>query len=112
MGKFRNDGREKLSTGIPEEDTERQVQDGDAIDCDESQGSSMNDCYYPGELVVGKNFKSTIVWTDELDDAVDHLVNGEIATVISEATDSGWVKLLSPRGKQGFIHYTNLKLVM
>jgi len=47
-----------------------------------------------------------------LDDAVDHLVNGEIATVICEVTDTGWVKLLSPRGKQGLIHYTNLKLAM
>jgi hypothetical protein len=72
----------------------------------------MKTSYCPGELVIGRNFKSTIVWTDGLDDAVDHLVNGEIATVICEVTDTGWVKLLSPRGKQGLIHYTNLKLAM
>jgi hypothetical protein len=109
VGKFWNDGREKLPTGIPEEDTERQVQDGDAIDCDESQGSSMNYKYGPGMIAAAKNFRKTIIWDDALQGVIDYLYEGEIATVVCQETQNGWVQLLSPRGIKGYIHRTNLK---
>lgn len=96
-----------MPDGIPEEDTERQVQDSDSIDSDEPQRSRMR--YVPGELLVPRpvNKYGTAVWDHGMVDVVGHIPNGEFATALHE-DDYGWVRVVTCRGIVGIIHRTNL----
>lgn len=68
--------------------------------------------YTIGKLVTLHGVYNVILWTEELDNAIDHLLCSEVATILCEENSGGWVQLLNARGKIGYVHYISLKIIM
>lgn len=60
-----------------------------------------------GQFICVRGFVS--IWTGDLGNSCDSMVEGEIATVVDDEDEYGWVTVLSPRGSIGLIHSSNLK---
>ena len=68
--------------------------------------------YTTGKLVTLRGTYNIILWSNELDNAVDHLFYGEVATILCEENRNGWIQLLSARGVVGYVHYINVKVII
>ena len=60
-----------------------------------------------GELVCVMN--SISLWTADLSEACDTMIQGEVGMVLDIEDDYGWIVVMSPRGIVGLIHCSNLK---
>lgn len=66
----------------------------------------------PGDLItVGLRPFGTAVWEKNLDEVVDSMDENEIAVIIKEPNDHGWIQVVTCRGNVGFIHRNNLRPV-
>ena len=68
--------------------------------------------YTIGKLVTLHGVHNIILWTEELDNAIDHLLCSEVATILCAESKEGWIQLLSARGKVGYVHYINVKVII
>lgn len=60
-----------------------------------------------GELVCVTN--SISLWTADLSEACDAMIQGEVGMVLDVEDDYGWIVVMSPRGIVRLIHCSNLK---
>lgn len=98
-----------MSARISEEDPERQVQDGDTVDGDEPQGSSM---IRKGDLVAGQDDQITRVWGSDLTSTLDLIQQGDIALVVEASDRYGWTRVMTARGIAGLVHRNNLQRLL
>ena len=62
-----------------------------------------------GEMVQPKEgIYQTTVWKDDLNDEEDFLEPTDVATVCKSEDSYGWVHVITPRGKRGVVHRSNL----
>ena len=62
-----------------------------------------------GELVVPREPGcQTTVWKDDLNDEEDFLDPDDVATVCKSEDSYGWVYVITPRGKRGVVHRSNI----
>ena len=62
-----------------------------------------------GELLrIKQHAFGTVIWTEDLMRATDGIDNHELLITITPENDSGWTKVLSPRGIEGYAHRNNI----
>lgn len=67
------------------------------------------DRFKTGEMVYVRGFVS--IWTEDLSNSCDSMTKGELAIVVADEDDYGWVCTLTPRGAIGLIHQSNLNRI-
>ena len=55
---------------------------------------------------------ATVMLTETLDNVAGYLAYGEVATILCAESKEGWIQLLSARGKVGYVHYINVKVII
>lgn len=54
----------------------------------------------------------TVMLTETLDNVAGYLAYGEVATILCAESKEGWVYVLGSKGRHGYIHFSNLKIIL